>query len=394
MRLRSILTALLLLLVEAPSPAAETLWDRLQVHGFASQAGVKTSANRFFGDSNDGSLDFTEIGVNASYRFDPKLMVAGQILARRAGDMYDGTPSLDYLLADVTLLSSNERQLGFRVGRNKNQLGLYNETRDVPFTRPGIFLPQTVYFDKVRNLALSSDGLVVYGESYGERGNFSLTLGGGRALVDDNVEWNFLGDDFDGTMEPDGLSWVGSLWYTTLDEQLKFGLSSAWSAMRFKPGTPFPIEDGTTTFNISIASFQYNTERITLSAEYAYQPISWRDYGPFFPLSSATATGAYVQGAYRIRPNIEVMLRFEEGFNNNADPTGVEGSALTGRPPYDFYSRIWATGLRWDITPNWMVRAEYQQHRGTFSLSLRENTSIDDLRERWDLFALQLSFRF
>ena len=126
--------------------------ERLQVHGFASLTGVKTSANRFYGDSPNGTLDAAEVGLNASYQLNSRILFAGQVLSRMAGDMYDGTPALDYALVDLTLAETDSHSLGLRLGRLKNPIGLYNETRDVPFTRPSIFLPQVVYFDKVRNL--------------------------------------------------------------------------------------------------------------------------------------------------------------------------------------------------------------------------------------------------
>ncbi len=163
-----------LLLAAGAAAAGEggvtTGWERLQIHGFASVTAVKTSDNRFFGDSPSTSLDFIEVALNASYQFNPRLLFAGQVLARRAGDMYDGTPSLDYGLADVTLTETATHRLGVRLGRLKNPLGLYNETRDVPFTRPTIFLPQVVYFDKVRNMALSSDGMMLFGDLYTGQG--------------------------------------------------------------------------------------------------------------------------------------------------------------------------------------------------------------------------------
>ena len=36
---------------------------RLQIHGFLTQAYVKTTANKFFGDSKDGSFEFRELGI-------------------------------------------------------------------------------------------------------------------------------------------------------------------------------------------------------------------------------------------------------------------------------------------------------------------------------------------
>jgi hypothetical protein len=188
----SVYSAILLMLACSAAQAAESLWDRLQIHGFASQAVLQTSDNRWFGNSDQTSFDFTEIGLNASMRLDPKLLLAGQVLYRRAGEMYESDLALDYGLADITPLSSAAGRLGLRVGRIKNPLGLYNETRDVPFTHPGIFLPQVVYFDRVRNLVLSTDGAMIYGDRYTRFGNFSFTVGNGWSVIDDNVEWAYL----------------------------------------------------------------------------------------------------------------------------------------------------------------------------------------------------------
>jgi hypothetical protein len=63
-------------------------------------------------------------------------------------------------------------------------------------------------------------------------------------------------------------------------------------------------------------------------------------------------------------------------------------------PPFANYSKIWTTGIRWDINQHVMVRAEYQMNDGTFVLSNRENPIPGDLVRNWDLFALQLAVRF
>jgi hypothetical protein len=387
-----------LMLTCTATQAAESLWDRLQVHGFASQAVLKTSDNRWFGNSDQTSFDFTEVGLNASMRFDPKLLLAGQVLYRRAGEMYESDLALDYGLADITPLSSTEGRLGLRVGRIKNPLGLYNETRDVPFTHPGIFLPQVVYFDRVRNLVLSTDGAMLYGDRYTGFGNFSFTVGNGWPVMDDNVEWAYLNGDFPGDIKANGTTWLASLWYTDPSEQFKLGLSGATLSIKFDPdirGMP-TIDRGHTDIDFWIASAQYNAEDWTLTSEYAREPIAWRGYGPLAPDRDATGEGWYLQGTYRLRPSVGLMLRYEEGYADTADRDGSKLEAATGGllPANFAFSKIVSAGIRWDINPNWMVRAEYAYNNGTNMLSSREN--LDPLsRERyWNLFSLQLAFRF
>ncbi len=384
------------LLFSGATTAADSFWSTIQLHGFAAQSVIKTSDNRFFGDSPDTSFASTEIGVNASVRLDPKVLVAGQVLARRAGDMYDGTPSLDYALTDIALIASPERILGIRLGRVKNPLGLYNETRDVPFTRPGIFLPQVIYYDKVRNIVLSSDGAAVYGSLYNDLGEFSVTLVGGWPVLDDNVQWTYLGGDFPGTLRPNGSVWTGSLWYATVTEQLRFGLSGALASLRYAPHQNDILGPGQTDIVYGIASLQYSARRFTLSTEYGLEPVRWRRYGPLLPRRKVTSEGYYLQGTYRIRSNLEFMACYEEGVADRDDRDGSDFAGVTGGlvPAHAMFSKIVTVGLRWDPTPNLMLRAQYQWNQGTLVLSQLENPDFPRQREYWNLLALQVAFRF
>ena len=379
----------------APSWWERLQGERLQVHGFASLTAVKTSANRFFGDSPDLSLNFIEVAVNASYQFNPRVLFSGQVLARRAGDMYDGTPALDYGLVDVTLDETAGRRLGVRLGRIKNPVGLYNETRDVPFTRPSIFLPQVIYFDKVRNMLLSTDGMMVYGDLYTAYGDFSLTLSGGQPVVDENVEWTLLGADFPGRLRARGVSWVGSLWYSTLQERLRLGVSAIVSSFSYQPAPAPDFEAGRTDLKYLVLSAQYNTEHWTLTSEYGRLPLTWRDFGAAYPYRDLPGEGYYLQGAYRVRPGMELMLRYEEGFADRTDRDGTRSSALLGGavPPGDYFSKIWTFGVRWDPNPHVMLRADYERHQGTYSIAARENDPAALVKD-WDLFALQIAVRF
>jgi hypothetical protein len=397
MRTRLCVAALLTCLAPSRAPALELVDGKLQVHGFASQAVLKSTDNNYFGNSPGTSFDFTEIGLNASYQSTPSLLFSGQLLVRRAGEMYDGTPSLDYGLVDFTPISDTERRLGVRLGRIKNPFGLYNETRDVPFTRPSIFLPQVIYYDKIRNALLSYDGIMFYGDRYLEQGNLSLNLGVGQSVIDDNVEWAYLGDDLEGDLSAEGINWgIGSLWFSTPADELKLGLSAILTETEFDADPESFLTPGTINVFDWVASFQYNAADWTISAEYSRAPTRWNDLGPYFPFEDQVLEGYYLQGAYRLRPNLEIMTRYEEGFANRHDRDGRELSDLTGgtTPRSDFFSKIWTLGLRWDLDPNIMFRLEFQRHDGTYALSIRENPDPGDLVREWDVFAASVSVRF
>ncbi|QVL46777.1 MAG: hypothetical protein KFB96_13485 [Thiocapsa sp.] len=397
MRTRLSIAVMLAWMTPSAAPALEFVEGKLQVHGFASQAVLKSTDNAYYGNSPGTSFDFTEIGLNASYQSTPNLLFSGQLLVRRAGEMYDGTPSLDYGLVDFTPISDAERRLGVRLGRIKNPFGLYNETRDVPFTRPSIFLPQVIYYDKVRNALLSYDGIMFYGDRYLDQGNLSLNLGVGQSVIDNNVEWAYLGGDFEGDLRAEGINWgIGSLWFSTPADEVKLGLSAILTEMNFNAAPDSILTSGTIDVYDWVASFQFNSEDWTVSAEYSRAPTHWNDLGPYFPFEDQVMEGYYLQGAYRLRPNLEIMTRYEEGFANRKDRDGRDFSDLTGgsTPRFDFFSKIWTTGLRWDINPNIMFRLEFQRHDGTYALSIRENPESGDLVREWDVFAASISVRF
>jgi opacity protein-like surface antigen len=51
-------------------------------------------------------------------------------------------------------------------------------------------------------------------------------------------------------------------------------------------------------------------------------------------------------------------------------------------------------GLRWDVTSNFMLRAEYQWSNGTWTLPRRENPVPGDTEKNWEMFSLLGSYRF
>jgi len=395
--LRALVT---LFLVAGLPPSAQAIdWGpNLQVHGFLTQGYVNTTDNRFFGDSDSGrgSFDFTELGVNASYKATPSVLLSGQLLSRRAGEMYDGSPTVDYALVDWNISNNQDRAYSLMLGRIKNPLGLYNETRDVAFTRPSIFLPQQVYFDKVRNLLISSDGAQFRGRLYNELGNWTLNFGVGKTSIDENVEAVYLGNDFGGSMDSRGPSFVGRVGYETPDGAWRFNLSAAKSRLEFDAAPIDPIRDGEIDILYWIASMQYSAERWTLTAEYMEEPLDYDGFGPLLDGQNNTVQGYYLQGSYLLRDNLEWVVRYAEGFADKDDRDGRKMSASTGGlvPAYNFYQKDWMVGLRWDVTPNFMLRAEYQWNDGVGNLSRRENPVPSATVKDWDMFSLLASYRF
>lgn len=373
----------------------------LQIHGFASQAYITTSDNDVFGNSDKGgSFGFTELGLNASLHPLPRLQLSAQMLSRRAGKGNSGTPRLDYAFLDYRIFSQEVHQVGIRIGRLKNPFGFYNDTRDVAFTRPSILLPQSIYFDRTRNVALSSDSVQFYGEtSLSKIGDFSFQFGVSRPIVDDKDTKLSLVGDTSGKLSPD-VSVVGRGIFESTNKQFRLALSGIWLNIDYDPGASDSLSAGTIQFSPIYISAQYNAERWSLTSEYALRHFRYKDFNsPRFDRLDFYGESFYFQGSYRFHPKWEAILRYDVLFTDRKDRKGKHASALAAAaggniPAHSRFAKDLTVGLRWNISPEFMLRAEYHRINGTAWLSVLDNPPGANTKRHWNLFAVQASFRF
>jgi hypothetical protein len=364
---------------------------RLQIHGFLTQAYVKTTDNQFFGDSEDGSFDFRELGINASYRFNPKLLTSAQLLSRRAGEMYDSSLTVDYAQLDYHLETNEQARLGLILGRYKNPFGFYNDTRDVAATRPGIFMPQAIYWDRVRNMVLSNDGLQLYAETNRDLHRFNLNLIMGKTPIDENVEYSYLSPALDASLEQDGFTFGGRLLYEWDGGRFRLALSSA--ILKLDAETDM-LPDGRIDIDYWVLSAQYNDGPWRVTMEYMEEPLDYRGFGNLLDAVDTTVDGYYIQGDYRVHDDWELMLRYEESHYDKYDPDGSKKSLITGLAPHSHYSKLWTLGLLWEPSEQFMIRAEFSSIEGTIFLSNLENPILSDSVKDWNLFSLLVSYSF
>ena len=368
----------------------------LQIHGFASQAYISTSDNDVFGNSDDnGSFGFTEVGINALLRPLPRLQFSAQGLSRRAGEGTSATPRLDFALADYRLFSQDTNQFGIRVGRLKNPFGFYNDTRDVPFTRPSILLPQSIYFDRVRNVGLSADSVQLYGEtSHSNFGSFSTQFGIIRPIVDDKDTRVALVGPVPGDLSPEA-SFIGRGIYESYDSRFRLALSGIWMKTDYDPARNDPLGPGSIRFTPIYVSAQYNAERWSLTSEYALRTFRYKNFNnQRYDSQDFTGESVYLQGVYRFNTKWEALLRYDVLFTDRKDRDGKEYADRTGGPSHSRFARDITVGLRWNVTPSFMLRGEYHRVNGTAWLSTLDNPSRGDTSQHWNLFAIQASYRF
>ncbi|MEW6487029.1 MAG: hypothetical protein AB1578_03820 [Thermodesulfobacteriota bacterium] len=368
-----------------------------QIHGFLSQAYVLTTGNDFFGQSetrDGGSFDFREIGINASWRTSPWFQVSAQGLSRWAGDGDNGQPRLDHGFLDLSPVTTKSDLWGIRVGRVPTPFGLYNETRDVPITRPSILLPQSIYFDRVRDVLLSADSAHVYGERRTDFGDFFVQAGAGwLRLRGDENEIALLGMAAPGHLESD-ISYLGRLMYEKEGGRLRLAFSLAEANVDYERGAQDLIPDGSIRFRPYILSAQYNAERLSLTGEYALRQFQSSGFGQ--STTRVTGESYYLQAAYRFAQGWEAMARYDVLYSDRSDRDGKDFEAQTRGtvPAHTRFAKDLTVGLRWDITPHWMARVEYHLVDGTAWLPRLDNRDTADLERYWNLFSALVSFHF
>ncbi|SFN07818.1 hypothetical protein SAMN05421863_10974 [Nitrosomonas communis] len=389
----------------------------LQIHGFLSQGWTKTTdgdkkeKNDFFGDSSgkEGSFAFRELGVNASHRPLTNLQLSMQLLSRQAGEDSKGGIRIDYGFLDYTVLTTETKEFGVRLGRTKNPLLFYNDTRDVPFTRPSIILPQSIYFDRVRNFGLASDGVQLYGESRSEWGDITAQFSAVFPQVGDtSTEVGVLGRKYPGDLKT-RLSYIGRIMYERDGGRWRFAVSGAHFNIGYDPDLNDPLSTGSFRFSPLYFSAQYNAERWSLTSEYAIRHIERENFfNRGVPDSNFTGESFYVQGIYRFNPTWEAVLRYDVYYADRKDRDGNEFQAATGRPDHSRFAKDLTVGLRWNITPSIMMRGEYHRVNGTGWLSTLDNPTFQSMTvvqpdnpqplnptdQHWNLFAVQVSYRF
>jgi hypothetical protein len=368
-----------------------------QVHGYAAQGYVYSDDNNVFGESSHGSGDYYEAGLNAALQPRPNLLFAAQAAIRDAGISDDGTLRLDYALVDYRFMSDVDSTAGVRVGKVKNALGFFNDTRDVIFTRPGILMPG-VYSDNQnqRSLIFTGPGAQLFGSRVLGRHELSLvgTLGDDRNVrrSDERLLIDLGGLPFDLRIED---SWNARLMDSLDNGKWQLALSHFFG--RFELTTPATVGVAG-RFNVSLTVFsaRYNAEKFTVTTEYVRNPNRNRvTLGGATILSTrVVADRGYLQGDYRFNTRWGAFARIDLSFNDTHDRSGREFAAANpGADRRSRFTREVVLGVNWKSGVHWGVWGEYHWIDGTASLQALENPGATRAG-RWSLLMLMAAFKF
>jgi hypothetical protein len=354
-----------------------------QIHGFASLGYIKTSGNNFYGESKDGSFDYYEVGLNGIIQINPQFSASGQLLAREAGETDDGDIRVDYAYLDYQLITMEAARAGARLGRVRNPLGFYNESRDVLFTRPSILLPQSVYLEGtgVRELLFSSDGLQLYSDWDHDQHHTGLKLNIAKSTeVSDTTRSNFnaLGPG----LSVDEMTLKDPIYLQILHErdggQLRLAASflSATLEATISPAPGFSVP-ASIDAEIMILSAQYNMALWSLTSEYS---LTSSDISLMGTRSDSRGDGAYLQGEYRFTPELTGLLRYDVTYSDRSNRGNSD-------------SRDTTLGFGWKFRPSWILAGEFHNIDGTAGIPRIDNQGRV-LEPRTKLLTFMLGYRF
>jgi hypothetical protein len=364
-----------------------------QLHGFAAQGYSLSDGDNYFGDSRHGSANFYELGLNGTLALRPDLLVSAQGLMRRAGRTDTEGLRLDFAQIDYRFLSTADSNAGLRLGRVRKPYGLFNDTRDVVFTRPGITLPDAVYLEALglRSLLFSGDGAQLYAAH--RFGQHAVSLSANYDLehaLNQKQKLQLLGiHDLPNEVH------LGNF-YTAqlLDEwnggRLKFATTYLHAAFTLRPSPDSPLE-GRQDFAVWVASAQYNAEHLSLTGEYFIDYT--KGVSNYARPTSASSDGFYVQAAYRVAPRWTLLTRYSASFANRHDRDGREYEARTGKDRYRRFGHDETIGLKWLPTEHWGLWTELHLIQGSNGAPDLDNEGRDLARHTL-LLQFMAAYRF
>ena len=366
----------------------------IQIHGFVSQGYIKTTKNNYLAETGrkQGSFDFTEVGINFTKQLSDKLRVGVQLFTHDLGPLGNYSPQFDWYYLDYRLFD----WLGIRAGKTKLPWGLYNESNDIDAGRVPVLLPQSLYPVANRESLFAQTGGELYGDvALGSAGSLEYRLYGGTIFLntaDASAQFKEFDIPYDlgGRVmyRPpiEGLQLGTSLQAVRLD--LQFAPTADQLADLQAQGQIPPdfkgIIDIALPVKLWVASAEYQIERLSLAAEFGRTYLNYTTNLVGAEIKSIRQ-GAYVMGSYQVKPWFTPGLYYSAYF---PDVDHIKKRST--------YQHDVAATLRFDVTPNWLVKAEGHFMHGTAGLrsDLNDRQKLDSLTKNWGVFLLKTTAYF
>ncbi len=374
--------------------------EMVSIHGVISQGYLKSDCNNFIAETEDGTFQFNEAGINFSADLSEKLHLGIQFFARDMGDISNDKITIDWAFADYRW----HDWLGFRAGKIKNPVGFYNETRDIDMLRTNILLPQSVYPELYRDDIIALQGLGLYGStSLDFMGTLSYQLQYGTMNVDAESGSSKEVEAVVGPVDVTGFdvdyAYVASLKWDTFIQGLQFGgcIAAAEIDLGLKttnPLAPLPpvMTFKLTDYTIKILSAEYTWDNLVISSEYKLL-LTERHLESnsviISPEVKRDSEGYYFSASYRFTDWFELGAYYSVYYPDKDDKNGEKAAP---NPDYSAWSEDSALSVRFDINERWIFKLEGHYIDGTGLILNADNP--DGVDKNWFLFAAKTTFYF
>jgi len=368
-----------------------------QVHGFVAQGVINANGSDFVNDDQKPSFELTEIGINASYQISDSIRLAGQAVYLNGGNRYVDGGRIDYALIDWSAYQSLSSQLNVYIGRFKNYNWLYSSTRDVPFARPSIVLPQSVYFDGFRDIAVGGDGIALsYKHNNLLLGDLDINFSFGTSNITKEQTKIILSEFASGEMTHD-YDVQASLYWQPSESQWRFGLAGLDADFSYESGAHDYFFDADITLQRVMINALYQGEHWEIGAEAFQERFIFTGF--YHPLAKQDnkGQGFFLQATHQWDEKLKLLMSYEKFFANKDDRNGQELQASTGGSiaAYFGYQHDLTLGASIDFSSNLRLQLEHHWVQGAARLTpvVLPNVETND-EEYWQMWAAQLMYWF
>ena len=370
--------------------------NNFKADGVISIGYMAPTSNHFFGAKAGENAVITENALKLSYNFENRFAVSSQVTFREARGFSESGTRLDFLQLDYRNSLWENSQQTYTIGRFKTNQGFYNKTRDIPFTRPSVMLPQSVYYESLRNFVLSLDGIKINNVYSFELSDLTMELGVGKNSIDSDFNNTIFGSTATGSWDSDNNYYTDIKWE---NQQISLGVNYSKVSLDYNPGpgSYIPIEINGMSFPAYLIKGNYSSDIFIYSGQYRlpdweftmeHSVFSFDSTGFYGPTSTRASKikGTYFQARYFLNEKLVLLARYDVMKDLSDGKSAIK--SLTE-------AKDLTLGLTWSFNKQWQLALEYHFIEGILWVPpVTKTTAVSVVDNRWGISAIQLSYRF
>jgi hypothetical protein len=353
----------------------------VEIHVFATQGFLYSAHNNYLTmQSSSGSLQWTDGAVSLSDSLSDKLRVGIQLHMYQLGQLGGPNVHVDWASGDYRV----NDHFGFRAGKVKTVVGLFNDSQDVDAVFLWALLPQCSYPVDNESFFLAHLGGEVYGDvplshrtgklryrAYAGEVNLDLNGGFVKQLADDGLAF---------TSAPEGKTYGGDLRWLAPFNGLLLGASADIEAL---DGTAPQGNMHIPSFLIAAYYAQFTKGKFYFATEYDKTPASGTlTLGTMIIPVPQDLRSWYAMGSYRLLKKLHVGGYYSHYVNKALD---------TSQPAS--YSNDWVVSSRYDFDSFFYAKLEQHFLRGD-ALGYYASTNPNGLHPNSNILAAKIGFSF